>query len=99
MAATNYAKQNPGRQRKPGTLDRRTYQQRSRELAPRGQDLPHAKLLEMDVIDIRSAHRQRLKLLTYIRDNLSNQALAKRHGVAVRNIERIVTYETWSHLP
>lgn len=66
--------------------------------AARGQDLPQSKLLDIDVIDIRSASRQRLNLLQYIRDNLSNEALAKRHGTAVRNIEKIVTYQTWSHI-
>jgi hypothetical protein len=52
----------------------------------------------MDVIDIRSAHRQRIKLLDYIRNNLSNEALAKKHGVHVRSIEKIVSYETWGHI-
>jgi hypothetical protein len=52
----------------------------------------------MDVIDIRSAHRQRIKLLDYIRNNLSNEALAKKHGVHVRSIEKIVSYETWGHV-
>ena len=47
---------------------------------------------------IRSAHRQRVKLLDYIRNNLSNEALAKKHCVSVRNIERIVSYETWGHV-
>jgi hypothetical protein len=98
MAATNYAKSVHGRQRKPGTMDRREYQQRARELALRGQELNHAKLMELDVIDIRSAHRQRLNLLQYIRDNLSNEALAKRHNVGVSTIEKIVTYKTWGHV-
>lgn len=81
-----------------GVMDRHTYIQSAMANALRGQELPQAKLLDMDVIDIRSAHRQRIKLLQYIRDNLSNEAIAKKHGVSVRGIERIVSYETWSHV-
>lgn len=99
MAATAYAKHVGGRQRKAGTLGRHEYLVRASELALRGQDLPQSKLLDIDVIDIRSAHRQRLKLLTYIRENLSNAALAKRHGVAQSSIEKIVSYHAWGHLP
>ena len=77
---------------------RHQYLQEARQNALRGQELPQSKLLDMDVIDIRSAHRQRIKLLDYIRNNLSNEALAKKHGVNVRNIEKIVSYETWGHV-
>ena len=98
MAITNYAKNNPGRQRREGVTDRHTYVQNARQNALRGQELTQAKLLEIDVVDIRSAHRQRLKLLDYIRQNLSNEALAKKHGVHVRSIEKIVSYETWGHV-
>jgi DNA-binding NarL/FixJ family response regulator len=79
-------------------MSRTEWQSRARELAPRGQELPHAKLLDIDVVDIRSAHRQRLKLLQYIRDNLSNAAIAKKHGVHHRTIEKIVSYESWGHV-
>ena len=98
MAITNYARNNPGRQRKEGVMYRHQYLQEARQNALRGQELPQSKLLDMDVIDIRSAHRQRIKLLDYIRNNLSNEALAKKHGVNVRNIEKIVSYETWGHV-
>jgi hypothetical protein len=98
MAATNYSKHIGGRQRKQGTRDRHDYLQRARELAPRGQDLPHSKLLEIDVIDIRSASRQRVKMLQYIRDNLSNEALAKRYGISISTLEKVVTYQTWGHV-
>ncbi len=98
MASTHYARHVLGRQRRPGIMERREWQLRARELAARGQDLPQSKLLDIDIVDIRSAHRQRLKLLQYIRDNLGNAALAKRHGISVRNIENIVAYKTWSHI-
>ena len=80
------------------SLSREEYLSRRTEFAPRGQELTHSKLLDMDVIDIRSAHRQRIKLLDYIRNNLSNEALAKKHGIHVRSIEKIVSYETWGHV-
>ena len=98
MAITNYARNNPGRQRREGVMDRHTYAQQARQNALRGQELTQSKLLEMDVVDIRSAHRQRLKLLDYIRQNLSNEALAKKHKVSLRTIEKIVVYETWVHV-
>lgn len=66
--------------------------------AARGQDLPNSKLLEMDVIDIRSASRQRVNMLQYIRDNLSNEALAKRYGISTSTLEKVVTYQTWGHI-
>lgn len=98
MAASNYAKHIGGRQRRSGSVDRHTYLQEARQNALRGQDLTQSKLLDMDIIDIRSAHRQRLKLLEFIRYNLSNEALAKKHNVHMRTIEKIVTYETWGHV-
>lgn len=98
MAATHYARHVLGRQRKPGTLDRREWQTRAREMALRGQELPHAKLLDLDVVSIRSAARQRDALRKHIAANLSNEALAKLHGVHVRTIEKILSRETWSHI-
>lgn len=98
MAASNYAKHIGGRQRRSGSVDRHTYLQQARQNALRGQELPQSKLLDMDIIDIRSAHRQRVKLLDYIRNNLSNEALAKKHKVSLRTIEKIVVYETWIHV-
>lgn len=98
MAQTNHSKTHGKAIRRPGVMPRHEYLSRRTEFAARGQELPQAKLLDMDVIDIRSAHRQRLKLLQYIRDNLSNEALAKRHGTHVRNIEKIIKREAWSHV-
>lgn len=88
-----------GRGSKHHGIDRIEYRARASEFAVRGQDLPQAKLLELDVIDIRSAHRQRQKLLQYIKDNLSNEALCTRYGIHIRTLEKIVTRQTWTHLP
>ena len=98
MAITHYAKHVGGKTRRPGTVDRFEYLQSAVANAKRGQELPHAKLLDLDIIDIRSAHRQRINLLTFIRNNLSNEALAKKHGISVRNVEKIVSYQSWGHV-
>ena len=73
------------------------YLRRAREFAARGQDLPQTKLLDLEVAAIKSAARQREKLRQYIKDNLSNEALAKQYGVTLRTIERLTQHETWSH--
>lgn len=98
MARTRYADNQTKPARRAGTMERREYLQRARELAVRGQDLPQAKLLDLDVVTIRSAVRQREALRKHIRDNLSNDALAKQFGVSVRAIERITANETWGHV-
>jgi len=87
-----------GRGSKHG-LHRDEWQQRRTEFVARGQDLPQTKLLDMDVISIRSARRQRLALLAHIKANLSNEALARQYGVHVRTIEKVLSNESWCHLP
>lgn len=87
-----------GRGSKHG-LHRDEWQQRRTEFVARGQDLPQTKLLDMDVISIRSARRQRLALLAHIKANLSNEALARQYGVHVRTIEKALSNESWCHLP
>ena len=84
--------------RPDGRLDRAEYLSRAREFAPRGQDLPQTKLLDLEVAAIRSAVRQREKLRQHIADNLSNRALAQQYGVSLRTIERLTQHETWSHI-
>ena len=66
--------------------------------ARRGQDAPAAKLLDIDVISIRSAVRQRESLLKHIRDNLSNKALMSAYGVSEHTITRVVQYQNYGHL-
>jgi hypothetical protein len=98
MAQTNYSKTHGKALRRPGVLSRQEWSLRAAEFCPKGQDLPHAKLIDLDVITIRSAAIQRENLRQYIRDNLSNEALARQFGVHVRNVEKILTRETWSHI-
>ena len=82
---------------KPRT-SRGEYLGRTREFALRGQELPQTKLMDLDVVEIRSAARQREALRKHIRDNLSNEALAAKFGVHVRTIEKIMQHDTWSHI-
>ena len=98
MAITKYAINNVKPARRPGVMERIEYQQRARELAVRGQDLPQAKLLDLDVITIRSAARQRESLRKHIKDNLSNDALALQFGVHRRTIEKVLSTDTWCHI-
>lgn len=79
-------------------MSRNEYLMRAREMAPRGQDLPQTKLLDLEVVAIKSAARQREKLRQYIKDNLSNEALSKQYGVHVRTIEKALQHYTWSHI-
>lgn len=80
-------------------MDRDTYLRDAGQFAARGQELPQTKLLDMDVVDIRSAKRQREALLKHIKENLSNEALAKRYGVHPRTIEKALSRETHCNLP
>lgn len=61
---------------------------------PHGMQLPQTKLRRVDVAAIRSAAVQRENLKTHIRDCLSNEALAKKFGVHVRTIEKVMACET-----
>lgn len=83
---------------RPGVLPRAEWLGRAAEFCARGQQLPQAKLLDLEIVEIRSAMRQRENLRKYIKDNLSNEALAKKHGVHVRTVEKIATYRTWGHV-
>lgn len=99
MAQTTYSKTHGKALRKKGTLGRDEYILRAKEFAQRGQDLPQTKLLDIDVISIRSAARQRKNLRKHIMENLSNSALAKIYNVHEHTIEKILARSTWSHLP
>lgn len=80
-------------------MDRAEYRSLAHALAKRGQELPHTKLLDVQVGAIRSAVRQREALRRHIADNLSNEALARSYGVHVRTIEKIVQRFSWAHIP
>jgi hypothetical protein len=94
MARTHYAESFVKPARRDGVTDRHTYLQTAASYAKRGQELPQTKLLALDVAAIRSAVKQRENLRKYIKENLSNEALAKQFGVHHRTIEKAISYET-----
>lgn len=79
-------------------MTREEYLVRMREFAPRGSELPWAKLTEADVAEIKSAIKQREALRQHIRDHLSTAALARKFGVHHRTIEKVTQRDTWSHV-
>ena len=82
--------------RKP--IPRAVWKKCAKQTAARGKQLPQTKLRPVDIRSIRSAQKQRENLLTYIRENLSNEALAKAKKVHVRTIEKVLSRETGSHV-
>jgi len=99
MAITKYAQHVGKRLRRENVMSRDEWLLRAGEFVQRGQDLPQAKLLDCDVIDIRSCKRQRDALLKHIKDNLSNEALCKRYGIHPRTLEKVLSRQSWIHLP
>lgn len=79
-------------------MTRDEYNIRARETARRGMELPWSKLTPLEVDAIRSAKRQRENLLKHIRENLSNDALARAFGVHRRTVEKVLQGETWGHV-
>ena len=79
-------------------MDLHEYRQRQRECSARGSDLPQSKLTPDAVEAIRDAAKKREELRDYIRDELSNVALAKKYGVHYRTVEKCLSRDTWSHV-
>ena len=77
-------------------MNRQEYLLRAREQARRGTELPQTILTPENVSEIRSAQRQRESLRTHIRENLGNDALAKKYGVTTRTIEKVMSRESWA---
>jgi cytoplasmic iron level regulating protein YaaA (DUF328/UPF0246 family) len=63
----------------------------------RGSQLPHAKLNEAKVAQIRRLIERRKRLLAEAK-KLTNANLAKLYHVSKRAIDRINTGESWSHV-
>jgi DNA-binding transcriptional regulator YiaG len=79
-------------------MNRDEWQQRARELARRGEALPQSKLTDEDVLTIRAAQQERDARRLRIEQELSNAALARRFGVHVRTIEKVLQRDSWVHL-
>lgn len=98
MAQTNYSKNTALDHRRENIISRDEYLKTAREFAKRGQELPQSKLMDIEVIEIRSMIKQRENLRKYLKEHLSNDAIAKKFDIHCRTVEKISTYETWSHL-
>lgn len=98
MAQTNYSKNTIKDYRRKNTISRDDYLKTAHEFAKRGQELPQSKLMDIEIIEIRSMIKQKENLKKYIKENLSNEAIAKKFNVHYRTIEKISAYETWTHL-
>lgn len=71
---------------------------RAHEFASRGENLSHAVLNNEAVFQIRKAKQMRENLRLKIKNELSNESLAKKYGVHVRTIEKVLSYSTWFHV-
>ncbi|MEN9806181.1 MAG: hypothetical protein RL756_689 [Pseudomonadota bacterium] len=74
-------------------MNRAEYLVRARELAPRGDALPHTKLSEADVREIRRLAQVREQARARINAELSNAAIAARYGVHQRTVEKVLSWE------
>ena len=74
------------------------YEISARINAKRGMDLPQTKLPTVAIIDIRKAAETREQLRREITEKYSNEALARKWGVHVRTIEKVLSYETARHV-
>ncbi len=64
----------------------------------RGEDLPHAKLTEDDIREIRAMHHYKMEQIEILNKKYSAKAIAQKYGVHYRTIEKILSYETWRHV-
>lgn len=64
----------------------------------RGIDLPRAKLNDALVQRIREEHAKKERLKKLLDEEHSAAAIAKRYGVNVNTIHKVLTYATWRHV-
>ena len=63
----------------------------------RGEQLPHAKLDESDVRNIRELVDHREKLRAELK-HLTNKSIASKFEVHIRTIDKVVSGFTWGHV-
>ena len=78
-------------------MTRAEYEQRRFEFCKRGADLPQSKLDVESVNLIRELHAYKTAEINKLNETLSADGLAKKFGVHVRTIEKVLRYETWKH--
>lgn len=64
----------------------------------RGADLTQSKLTEAQVKEMRTLHSQYRQAIRDLNDEFSARGLAKRYGVHVRTIEKVLSGVSWGHL-
>lgn len=79
-------------------MTRDEYLCNTRQFAKRGFDLPHTKVPPLAVIAIREAGRKREAMRKEIAEKYANEVLAKKWGVSVRAVQKILSYETARHV-
>lgn len=68
------------------------------QTAHRGEQLPHSKLTEKQVSEIRRLHKAKQDQIASLNREFSAAAFANKYGVHKSTIEKILSYETWTHL-
>lgn len=79
-------------------MTRDEWEIRAKEFCKRGMDLPQTKLPPKAIVEIRKAAAMRAELRREITEKYSNAALAKKWGIHPRTVEKILNFETWSHI-
>lgn len=64
----------------------------------RGNDLPQSKLNEKLVKIIREEHAKKERLKRQLDAEHSAKSIAKRYGVAVTTVNKVLSYQTWRHV-
>ncbi len=64
----------------------------------RGTDLPQAKLTDDDVRNIRAQYAIGQEAIRTMKAQFSAASFAKRFGVHVRTLEKVLRYETWVYV-
>ena len=79
-------------------MNREEWLTRSFELAPRGNELPQAKLTPESVRMIRRLREERERIRDWVNENYSDKALARRFGVSANSIYRAGNWIDWGHV-
>lgn len=80
-------------------MDRREWQSTGARLyARRGTELPQSKADEAVVAKIRRLHARKQRLIEQLNHDYSAAGLARRFGLSLRSVERILSRECWAHV-
>ncbi|NHR08375.1 hypothetical protein HA052_24595 [Chromobacterium haemolyticum] len=80
-------------------MDRREWQSTGARLyAKHGTELPQAKADEAVVARIRRLHARKQRLIERLNRDYSAAGLARRFGLHVRTVEKMLRRESWAHV-